>query len=67
MTNKQLFNQQFCEHFFSLENTNKNGRFAKCENSCELEWGEVLNSLNQDPYTPEVDKIVNQYKDRGIP
>lgn len=64
---KQLFDQQFCEHFFSLENTYKNGNFAKCENGCGLEWGEVLSSLNNDPYTPQVDKIVNQHKDRDIP
>jgi len=41
-SNKDLFNQQFCEHFFSLENQEKNGLLAKCENGCKLEWGQVL-------------------------
>ena len=40
--NKNKFNRQFCKHFFSLENKEKNGNFARCEGGCDLEWGEVL-------------------------
>jgi len=40
--NKKKFDRQFCKHFFSLANTEKNGNFARCEGGCGLEFGEVI-------------------------